>query len=306
MSIVTQIAEQFGLHEKFINQIVRTASHLYKIYTIPKRSGGVRVIHHPSRELKFVQRWIVGNILNNLPIHSAATAYIKGLSIRDNALRHASGRYILRVDLENFFPSISRNDILVLLEKHSANHPGFVESSDIPIICDVVTRHGKLTIGAPSSPVVSNAIMYDTDVALSAIASAKLISYSRYADDIYFSTSTPNTLKPLLMEVRSLITNINSPPLKINEGKILSMSRKERIMITGLVITPSEDVSLGRKKKREIRTMVFKALHGTLRDDELDYLRGYLAYSKSVEPNFINRLNSKYGQEAVSRILSIE
>lgn len=65
--------------------MVRTASHHYKTYAIPKRDGGTRTIEHPSKKLKALQRWLLTNVLEGLPVHPAAMAYKKGISIFDNA-----------------------------------------------------------------------------------------------------------------------------------------------------------------------------------------------------------------------------
>ncbi len=96
-----------GLSEFDIRSIVRNASMRYKTYLIPKRSGGFRVISQPAREVKALQRVLVSTIINELPIHPAATAYRHHGSIRDNALAHASNGPILKFDFRNFFRPLS-------------------------------------------------------------------------------------------------------------------------------------------------------------------------------------------------------
>src|ERR1700733_11795184 len=108
--IVETMAEQLGLPMAFILTTANGASHQYKEYAIPKRGGGQRIIHHPSRRLKALQRWIHDNVLSTLPIHPAASAYRQGLSTAPNARHHVDSRYLLRIDLQNFFPSIREED----------------------------------------------------------------------------------------------------------------------------------------------------------------------------------------------------
>lgn len=94
-------------------EVVRIASigpKRYKVYQIAKRSGGMRTICHPSRELKSLQYVFLREILCILPVHEAATAYKHGSSIKANAAAHISSRVILKFDFENFFPSITVED----------------------------------------------------------------------------------------------------------------------------------------------------------------------------------------------------
>jgi RNA-directed DNA polymerase len=96
-----------------LNEVVSIAGigpKRYKVYQIPKRSGGQRTICHPSRELKALQYVFLREILADLPVHEAATAYRRGSSIKENASRHLSSRIILKLDFENFFPSIKVAD----------------------------------------------------------------------------------------------------------------------------------------------------------------------------------------------------
>lgn len=95
----------FSEHELIV--LIATASSRYKVHYIEKRSGrGRRLIAQPTREIKFLQRMLVKHELGALPIHEAAMAYRAGLSIADHARPHAGGRYLLKLDFKDFFPSI--------------------------------------------------------------------------------------------------------------------------------------------------------------------------------------------------------
>src|SRR6266404_5971979 len=100
--ILERMTTQLALNPFFLTKLARSASHRYKEYKIPKRTGGERTIHHPSRELKLLQYWLLKNVLVSLPVHPSATAYQKESSIRLNAARHVVNNYILRVDFQDF------------------------------------------------------------------------------------------------------------------------------------------------------------------------------------------------------------
>lgn len=171
------------------------------------------------------------------------------------------------------------------------------------IVSKIVTRNGQLPIGAPSSPIISNAVMYQFDDAMSAIAAEFSCIYSRYADDIVFSTDLPHTLRNILDEVRRYLSVKTSLSLRLNEAKVVFSSKKRRVRITGLVIDCRNDISIGRKMKRQIKSLVHQFSIANLDVDKLVYLKGYLAYVNSVEPKFVTSLSNKYGKEVLDAIM---
>lgn len=88
----------------------------YRSFDIPKRSGGRRRIDAPLPSLAFLQRWILDNILNSVPLHASAKAYRKGNSIFDNARFHRKQKVVLKVDVKNFFGSIEEHSAFVIFK----------------------------------------------------------------------------------------------------------------------------------------------------------------------------------------------
>jgi RNA-directed DNA polymerase len=151
-------------------ELARTAPHRYKVFTIPKRNGDPRIIAQPARVIKEIQRWLVSEELAYLPIHEAAMAYTPGSKIRKNAEIHAKNSFLLKMDFENFFPSISHRDVSLHLKKYGE---GRWDEQEIGVITRLVlwlpkrTKYLQLCIGGPSSPLISNTVMYDFDLAVS-------------------------------------------------------------------------------------------------------------------------------------------
>jgi RNA-directed DNA polymerase len=282
---------------------VRTANHRYKSYNIAKRSGGLRLIQHPARELKFLQRWVVSKIFIHAKVHQTATAYKTGASARRNAEIHARARFFLKLDFEDFFSCILAADVVSLLQKLSLEPGVTILEEDIGLVSQIVTRYGRLTIGAPSSPIVSNAVMYDFDGEMFQLATRFGCTYSRYVDDIVFSTLNSNTLEKVLPEVRDRLRDRISPRLRINEKKVAFTSKKRRVRVTGLVITSDDRISIGRSTKRKIKALVHQFVIEKLSDDTKSYLSGYLAYLKGADPSFFVLLENKYGVDTIRSIL---
>lgn len=294
------LEEATGLSALELLSIIKTASRRYKSYTIAKRTGGRRPISHPSPEVKFLQKWLVDNVFSLLPVHSGVKSYRKNTSIADNAGVHVKANYLLKMDFQDFFISITALDIKKLIEENADRLIKLdLSAQDIANIISIVCKDGRLTIGAPSSPILSNAILYRFDSKIEDICRSRGISYSRYADDIAFSTNEPNRLELLIDDVKTILAEIKSPIITINEKKTVLSSRKHRRKITGVVLTSERKLSIGRAKKREIRSLVFKYTQKELTGEQVSYLRGYLSYVRSVEPAFIDRIVRKYGEKNI-------
>lgn len=286
--------------------IAETASHRYKTYRIAKRTGGSREIAHPAIELKSLQRWVADNILSKMPVHDSVYSYRAGRGIRDHAELHKKQNYLVRIDFKDFFPSITAKDVARLLIENRTKLPSSFTAEDVRNICKIVCRNGRLTIGAPSSPAISNAVLYSFDKHWSRVCMQRKIVYSRYADDIYLSTNVPNILGPTFSEIRSDLASREWPKLTINRRKVVFTSRKHNRNVTGLTLTSDRKISIGHDKKRALRSQVFKFSQGKLSEKEASYLRGYLSYVKSVEPSFIMKLRKKYDPTVIRRIMTAE
>lgn len=105
--LLEKLHEKSGVSLSKLDWIAQTASRRYKVYEIPKRTGGTRTIAHPSRALKAIQRWICAVVIKTLPVHESSTAYSKGSGIRQNAERHMQSEKTVRIDFRDFFSIFS-------------------------------------------------------------------------------------------------------------------------------------------------------------------------------------------------------
>lgn len=300
MDILTKMLAELPMGQGELLPLIATAPARYKIYKIPKRTPGkFRTIAHPARELKFIQRWLVKRVLSTLPVHSAATAYRAGASILDNAEKHVKQRYLLKMDIKDFFPSIKPNDFLA----HCALFLPNLSKADERILCQLLFRRDKqtdtleLSIGAPSSPLVSNSVFFPLDEKIEEYCSMHNISYTRYADDLTFSTNHPRLLEKVPSFVSGVLESATYPKLKLNVDKTVHTSKKNHRQVTGLVLTADHKVSIGRSKKRMLKALVHQYTLNQLAADTVANLRGQLSFVKSVEPTFLKTLEEKYGVE---------
>lgn len=298
--LIEMIAARTKVPVETLEKIAASASRRYREYLIPKRTGGSRLISHPSRTLKALQRWLARNIIATAPVHDAATAYQKGRSIRQNALRHAGSAFTLRLDFTDFFPSFDAPSIKAFLLETVNSNSLPLDDRDIDFVLRILCKDGRATIGAPSSPKLTNAMMYSFDECVSRYANSKSLIYTRYADDIFISSFTPNALADAEAFVRKVSADHVRPRLKINDNKTLHLSRAGHRSVTGLVLTPEGKLSIGRERKREIKSLVHSATHNKLNPVDRARLSGLIAFAHDVEPDFISSLVRKYGIDITS------
>ncbi|MEW9305235.1 retron St85 family RNA-directed DNA polymerase [Labrys neptuniae] len=297
--LIEALHRQSGMPVENLRWLSLTASYRYKSYEIPKANGGLRTIHHPSRALKGIQRWISRFLFRRLPVHSAAAAYVRGVGIRENAAAHAGSNFTLRLDFKDFFPSFSRENIELFLKIRSDEFDLGLSLDDILFTSHIVSRYDKLTIGAPSSPPLTNVMMFDFDEQMAELARTKGLIYTRYADDLFLSSNRSNNLNDLPLLVSEISNAYPYAKLKLNNEKTAFLSKKYKRSVTGLILTTDGKISIGRSKKREIKSLVFDYTKREINDIELERLRGYVSYIKDVDPDFFFALTKKYGSSVI-------
>lgn len=223
---------------------------------------------------------------------------------------HRKANFLVRLDLQNFFPSITEADVRRLILDNSKNISLQLTKNDIDLVCRLVCRAElksktlALTIGAPSSPAISNAVLYEFDSRVAEHCHELGVTYTRYADDMYFSTSKPNVLEGISNYVRATLEGMPWPKLKLNEEKNVFTSRKRRRVVTGVTLTSDKKLSVGRDAKRQMRTQVYLFLNNQLSLEDAATLRGRLSYFRSVEPDFLDALIKKFGEDSIFTILN--
>jgi hypothetical protein len=250
-----------------------------------------------------MQRWMTRNIVSRFPIHDAAMAYRRSISIRDNARAHVSSNFMLHMDFADFFHSLTYSDVTRLLHQRREFVAWPLDANDVMIAGQILCRNGRLTIGAPSSPSISNALLYDFDIYWHDFTSRLGVVYTRYADDLTFSSNEPEVLRHVEDHLSSQHIHPGELRLRINKKKSYNVSKKKARRVTGLVLTSDTRVSLGRAKKREIRTIVYLS-QSQPHDRQLrERARGYVALAHGLEPRFFASLVRKFGAAAINRIM---
>lgn len=313
-------AKLLGLKSaKYINYLLYNVKtdNLYNSFTILKKNGGERVIHAPKKELKFLQKKL-SNVLwecylesieskskdKNFKTPVLSHAFEKGKSIITNSQMHRNKKYILNIDLKNFFDSFNFGRVRGFFIKDK----DFTVSPEIAtVIAQIACYQGKLPQGAPSSPIITNLITRILDYRIVKIAKKYRFTYSRYADDMTFSTNRELNSNKLRAskELDNFLTELEeviiSSGFEINPKKTRLSNNMQRQEVTGLVV--NKKINVKREYIKNTRAMAFQLYKdgafeidkkpGTINQltgrfafiFQIDQYNNYLLYKKSLIQN---------------------
>ena len=305
------------------NVVTRSEPAAYRVFKIKKRAlvaGKVRyrTICVPIPPLQRAQTWIAQNILAHAKPHSASTAYSKGNSIREAAMPHCGSTWLIKLDLENFFESISEISVYRVF-RQLGYQP--LPSFEMTRICTRSvpksrwTRYrsekrlytieqydsrliGSLPQGAPTSPMLSNLAMFQLDEAISSITFKWGLRYTRFGDDISISTHgtfDKPSARAVICEVYKVITQYGLAP---NRSKAAILGPGSRRIVVGLLVD-GDTPRLSRKFKASLRLHLYylthpkigPAAHARNRGFEAvaglrHHIGGLIAYAQHIEPDY--------------------
>lgn len=230
----------------------------YHDFYIPKKSGGQRHISAPVNGLKSIQTYL--NIIFQAIYEPSqwAMGFAQNRSVVDNAIIHIGQNYIFNLDIKDFFPSISQARIWGRLQVYPFSFNQQLASVIAGLCCmKVVTEESEKYIlpqGAPTSPLLTNAICDKLDYKLSKLALHYGLRYSRYADDITFS-SMHNVYQQDSKFIKSLFHILQEQGFQVNEAKTRLQKRGGRQEVTGLLV--NEKINVTRRYTEDIRNVLY-------------------------------------------------
>lgn len=315
---LSDLAKLLGFRPKAVSYILykEPAADKYRTFEIPKRSGGRRTIKAPTDSLKLLQRRLsdlLQDCVDEINLASdrkdrAAHGFKRKRSIITNARRHRRRRWVFNLDLEDFFPSINFGRVRGFLLK---NRDFQLHENGATVIAQIACHENSLPQGSPCSPVISNLVAHVLDMRLVRLAAESGCTYSRYADDLTFSTNkkvfptaiaapsgTDGKAPHVWVPGETLQKVIERAGFRINAKKTQLMYRSSRQDVTGLVT--NEKIGVRWEYRHNVRAMVHslvktgkfeilgiqqKAGQAVLemRPGTLDELHGMLGFIDSID-----------------------
>jgi len=269
---LSEFAHLLGYKPKSLSFIIYKIpdDNKYTEFTIPKKNGGVRKIKKPVDRLKRLQKRLAGHlskcfeeIHSNIPItkkqDKLSHGFRKKRSIITNAQRHRGRRHVFNADLSDFFPSINFGRVRGYF---ISNNHFKLDPSIATIIAQIACHDHQLPQGSPCSPVISNMIGHMLDIRMSALANKAKCIYTRYADDLTFSTNLIEFPSLIAKNVggcnewasgKSLRKEVRRSGFEINEKKTSLQHKTSRQVVTGLVV--NKKVNIKSEYYRTARSM---------------------------------------------------
>lgn len=296
---------------------------MYTSFNIAKRSGKVRTITAPDRRLKIVQQKLAPLIGQLYRVRNPVHGFVQSRSVKTNAEAHMNRRFVVNIDLRDFFPTITEKRICGLLQSLSV---GRRVAEVIARLCCIANH---LPQGAPTSPVLSNMICFRLDAALLQIAKQSRAIYTRYADDITFSSYQPPTplfdgvvpavgrFSPDLLS-SALRTLVVGNGFEIHSDKAHYADRNSRRIVTGVKINAGLNVD--RRYVRRIRAVLHsierlglpnaQAKYATAggKGDLAAHLRGkisYIAHLKGQTDPVVRSLAQRYNMSFLAKPIKL-
>ena len=276
---------------------VSTVNHYRKFY-LPKKSGGKRLISAPMPRLKRIQYWILTQLLNRLTLHPAAHGFALSRSIVTNAQAHTGKSLVINIDVKDFFPSVHYKRVKGLLCRL-----GYSEkiATLLALLCtepatEEVELDGKkyfvqkgervLPQGAPTSPAITNLLCYKMDKRLQGLADKNHCHYTRYADDISFSTNDDAVNgQQLVWRIKKVLADEG---FTMHPDKVRIMRKGTRQEVTGIVV--NKKMGLPREKLHQFRALLHQlSLKGPAglhwgNGNLVSSIIGYANFIKMVDP----------------------
>lgn len=257
---VEDLCNILNISRKQLNYILFVKNGKYIEFEIPKKNGGTRKISSPSTDLKIIQQRLSKLLYECYDFLEVQHGFIPNKSCVTNANQHVGKRFVLNIDLENFFDTIHFGRVQGLF----MNNPFKFNRELATFIAKLVCENGKLPQGAPTSPVISNIICYKMDKELTYLARKNRCVYTRYADDITFSTNSDKFPSQIAYEhfneivlSDALINIVNGgfdTGFRINTSKTRLSKKMVRQEVTG--ITVNDKLNLNKKYIKNIRAML--------------------------------------------------
>ena len=311
-----QLAEALGLSVAQLRWLVYhrdAATHLhYRRFLIPKRGGGERAIWAPLPTLKAAQHWILRNIAEKLPVHGAAHGFLPGRSTLSNAAVHTGARIVLKMDVKDFFPTVTFRRVKGIFRK-----AGYREqvATLLALLCTEAPREVVeldrrtyyvalgprcLPQGAPTSPALTNTLCLRLDRRISGLAKRLDWRYTRYADDLTFSLPDGHAGAPKVGALMGLVRRIvESEGFRLHPDKTRVHRGGGRQQVTGLVVNGAGTPRVPRTLRRQLRAAAHNLGRGKpLKEGEtIERLTGYAAYVYMTDPTLGAALLAALGND---------
>lgn len=263
--------------------------------------------------LRKILRFVDSVVVSHLALYEDVVhSFVKGKNTLSAVEAHAGSKQFFLSDIKQFYTTIRPYDVRKVLKRGQSEIPISDLGEYIDRLVSLTTYGGSLPAGFSTSPALSNAFLYDFDMALAEFCKQQSLIYTRYADDLIVSGGADAKLGGMRDVVQDLLWRKSSEQLVLKKSKTRVTHLGNKVKILGLVITPDGKITIDSAHKNKIET----ALHFFV-TDKVKYqsylqehfsnnehsLFGILHYARSVDKSYMVKLQRKYGAYALSKMM---
>lgn len=274
------LCEQLSITEQLLYFLTYKKEYCYFQKVIPKKDKTERILNVPNLSLKVVQKWILKEILEKIFVSEQAMAFVPHKNgLRENAERHKKNIFLLEMDITNFFGTITEQQVYTLFCNIGYN------SKVASVLANLCTYDNYLPQGAVTSPYIANLVCYHMDARINGYCSRKDIVYTRYADDLTFSSDNRTLLNKIEKFIKYIVTDEG---FTINDKKTRYLSNDVKKTVTGITIN-DDSIHVDKKIKRDLRAQIYCSIK--LKDYQYNsQILGKIAYVNSIEKGFRDKI----------------
>ena len=274
------LCEQLSITEQLLYCLTYKKEYCYFQKVIPKKDKTERILNVPNLSLKVVQKWILKEILEKIFVSEQAMAFVPHKNgLRENAERHKKNIFLLEMDITNFFGTITEQQVYTLFCNIGYN------TKVAGILANLCTYDNYLPQGAVTSPYIANLVCYHMDARINGYCSRKDIVYTRYADDLTFSSDNRMLLNKIEKFIKYIVTDKG---FTINDKKTRYLSNDVKKTVTGITIN-DDSIHVDKKFKRDLRAQIYCSIK--LKDYQNNsQILGKIAYVNSIEKGFRDKI----------------
>ena len=266
-----------------------------------------------SLKLKEFHTFLNNVLFKYMRVNKNVYSYRQNRNIFDAVSCHRSNTNYFKTDIKNFFININKEIVLKYLTTNVNQYPmtRTIENYLVNII-DLVVYNNHLPVGFVASPSISNAVLYDFDNLIEDYCKKYDIVYSRYSDDLIFSSTDYRILKDLEKVIIKFLEDLYGSAFMLNKDKTEFLDKTNKVVLLGLVIKPDGHITVGKNLKENIKQLLYFYLHDKNKFKQFLELRydnnivkayGSLNYINDIDKNFVSKLRKKYGNYIIDKFL---
>ncbi|UAA40285.1 RNA-directed DNA polymerase [Paraneptunicella aestuarii] len=262
-----------------------------------------------KKYLRFIDRVILRHLAKD---KNVVHSFTKDKNTFTAVRAHTDSNYFFLTDIRNFYSNIKITDVLRILERDKERIPISDIDSYINLLASLMTFNGSVPVGFSTSPQLSNGFLFEFDCAVREFCESNVLTYTRYADDIIISGKSFEELSDLKEIIQTFLNKYASSTLLLNEEKTRITHLGNKVKILGLSILPNRKVTIDTKYKKKLELLLHfyvtdESKYKSFLEEEFKgsekSLFGMLHYVQSIDPDYLEKLQRKYGVFALRTLM---